>query len=429
MLHFQSMLRKILFFQFIFHFTISAMAFTASDLKNLISENPKTKKPVQNMSELLPLLPNEFLENFTLVYDSRSPFKDGITASYPRIILFSKDARLILTMTGDPKKSGYDLLEYSQFNDSKANFEFAAIPLPDFEKNNKPLSAENINCNRCHGSDPRPIFDSYPLWPGFYGSFKDTFAKNHSIAKKEEVDYKKFKSTTANAGIYKYLKFNKKDWVSPFLDPKKFDETKLIGDLSQFKFMPNTRFGMALTQLNRQRIFRKIMSEKKYVENEKLLLAELLNCGPSKVSAKQLEAMKQKVAKENTDRLTRYKVDPKKSNENINEMIELKFSTELAQMNWVAETVGTTMKDWSLAMEDDSVSFFDGILSGIHDDVSYYLKEDLIFEMMKHLSQTDKAYRNYFAKDAMYAHLGYPFGVRVQIEQARKACSLLAGQL
>jgi hypothetical protein len=419
------MLFKIFLLQFIFSFSLAGENFTAADLQKLIAENPKTKKPVQNMAELLPLLPAEFLENFTFVYDSRSPFQESISTQYPRIILFSKDAKLILTMTADPNKTGYDLLEYSQWNQGKSSFEFAAVPLPDFKKNGKTLSAENLNCNRCHGIDPRPINDSYPLWPGFYGSFKDTFAKGHSIAQKEEKAYKEFKKTTAKSGLYSFLKFGSKDWFSPYLNPKKFDDTQIIGDLNLFSFMPNTRLGMALTELNRKRIFRKLAAEKNYATNEKKYLVELLSCAKSAVPPTQIDKMKSQVEKENEARLIRYKLDPKNAKERINDMIELKFITELAQINWVAETNGMNMDEWSLAMEKNSMSFFDGILSGIHDNVSYYLKEDLIYEMMKHLSRTDKNFKNYFARDAMYAHLGYPFGHRIQIEQARKACGLL----
>ena len=42
-------------------------------LVKLLELNPNTKKPVQTLEELIPLLPRELRENFTFVYQSRSP--------------------------------------------------------------------------------------------------------------------------------------------------------------------------------------------------------------------------------------------------------------------------------------------------------------------------------------------------------------------
>ena len=55
--------------------------------------NPQTGRPVDSVSELVPLLPDELRRNFTFVYDSRSPFKAAITPQLPRVILFTDDGR------------------------------------------------------------------------------------------------------------------------------------------------------------------------------------------------------------------------------------------------------------------------------------------------------------------------------------------------
>ena len=92
-----------------------AEPFSEEALQDLIQKNS-----VQSIKELVPLLPIEFRKNFTFVYSSRSPFKDSISPLFPRVVLFSKDARQVLTFTGDPDKPGYDYIEMMTFSDEKA---------------------------------------------------------------------------------------------------------------------------------------------------------------------------------------------------------------------------------------------------------------------------------------------------------------------
>src|ERR1043166_4149160 len=83
-------------------------AFTEARLRALLAHNPQTGRPVDSVSELVPLLPEELRKNFTFVYDSRSPFKASITPQKPRVILFTDDARLVLTFIGDDTHPGAD---------------------------------------------------------------------------------------------------------------------------------------------------------------------------------------------------------------------------------------------------------------------------------------------------------------------------------
>jgi hypothetical protein len=110
------------------------------------------------------------------------------------------------------------------------------------------------------------------------------------------------------------------------------------------------------------------------------------------------------------------------------------FVRELAQIKSVAARAGADMSDWSMALAPGSLAFFDGILSGMHNEKSYYLKEDLIFEMLLHLSEREAAFRPYFAIDNAYKKLAgdppgkmdsYPFGNRINLDKALESCPLL----
>jgi hypothetical protein len=401
--------------------------FTEARLQELLQNNPATGLPVDSISELIPLLPRELRENFTFVYDSRSPFRSGISPEFPRVILFTNDARLVLTFIGDERQPGSELLETMSFDYESATFELHAYLLPAGERKSWRPSAEEARCARCHGADARPIFDSYPLWPGYYGSVQDTFPHDR-IGQKEARNYAAFSAGAAKTGVYKDLIYPSGSPVSPYLDPRLFHDNTVTLEPKLFPYLPNARLGIALTELNRQRIYRKLAAGEGFAANEKQLLAKLLECRPAdRPDRNALRPIEEQLRSENAARLKRLGVlagDPKKSRD---DMQELQFVRELAEIDWVAKRAGVDRSDWSMAMEPGSLAFFDGILSGVSQGRSYYLKEDLIFELLSHLRDREPTFRKYFAWSNVFDDLGYPFGHRVDLGRAMKSCSLLLG--
>jgi hypothetical protein len=400
-------------------------AFNEQRLQELLQNNPVTGRPVDSIDELVPLLPDELRSNFTLVYDSRSPFRDSISPDYPRVILFTKDGRFVLTFTGDKQKPGANLLESISFDPESARFTLRAYLLPAAERTGWRPSAEAANCASCHGADPRPIFDSYPLWPGFYGSQQDTFPRDR-LGAKEYRDYRTFLAGPAKSGVYRGLIFPAGSAVSPYIDPRHFNPDTVEVPAEPLRFLPNTRLGMALTELNRQRIYRKLTEGNGFAANEKQFLAELLDCKPIRAPpAQAVAAIGDQLKRENAARLERLGIRRGDPHPDRDEMQELQFTHELAQIDQVAARAGVDKSDWSMALEPGSLAFFDGILSGMYGRKSYYLKEDLIFEILEHLREREPAFAPYFAVVKAYDELGYPFGARIDVSTALRACPLL----
>jgi hypothetical protein len=400
-------------------------AFNEQGLQALLQNNPATGRPVDSVAELVPLLPKELRSNFTLVYDSRSPFHDSISPDYPRVILFTGDARLVLTFTGDEAKPGANLLESLSFDEASARFRLRAYLLPAAQRTGWQPSAEAANCARCHGADARPIFDSYPLWPGFYGSQQDTFPHDR-LGDKEYRNYKKFLAGPAKSGAYRGLIFPAGSAASPYLDPRRFDPNMAQVPAEPLRFFPNTRLGMALTELNRRRIYRKLSAGNDFAANEKPLLAELLQCRASRAPpTRMVKAIEARLNRENAARLDRLGLRPGEPRPDRDYMPELQLAPQLAQIVDAAARAGVAMTDWSMALEPDSLSFFDGILSGMYGRRNYYLKEDLIYEMLAHLRAREPAFDRYFAAFNAYDGLGYPFGNRIDISKAFGSCRLL----
>lgn len=399
--------------------------FDTASLEALLRKSPATGMPVDSIGELIPLLPRDLRSNFTFVYDSRSPFRSSISPAYPRAILFLPDARLVLTFTGDPEKPGFDVLESLSFDDRTARFELRIYPLPAARRRGWQPSAENSNCANCHGSDPRPIFDSYPVWPGFYGSIFDTFLRDRP-GEIELKNYRDFLAGNARKQPYENLVFPDGSFVAPYLDPPGRDHVKPAVDASNVKFLPNTRLGMALTELNRSRLYRKLAEGKDFKANEKRFLAVLLECkharSPSRADLRNVE---QQLHRENDARLRRLGFAFREPHSPDEDMQERQFTRELAEVVEIARDAGANRPDWSMALEPRSLAFFDGILSGSHKGKSFYLKEDFIFEILGHLAQRDPAFEPYYDASEVFKNEGYPFGTRPDLGKALKSCRAL----
>lgn len=400
--------------------------FAEADLQTLLRNNPSTGRPVDSIEELMPLLPRGLRSNFTFVYDSRSPFRASISPHHPRLILFTEDGRFVMTFTGDPDKPGADLLETMSFDDASARFDLNVHRLPAAIRRGFSLSPGAANCTSCHGADPRPIYDSYPLWPGFYGSVLDTFPHD-KLGVAELEKYLAFLATTAKTGVYKELIFARGSRATPYLDPRKFRSDSVELNDKSFPFLPNARLGMALTELNRKRVYRKLTEGATFQANEKRILAELLECRPEDRPRRvALRAIKAWVERENVARVKRLGAASDGRIHGLHDMQELDFVRELAAIDKAAALAGVGRSDWSMALEHGSLAFFDGILSGLYAGKSYYLKEDLIYEILAHLAAREPVFRRYFRSDAVFADLGYPFGNRVDMGPALASCGLLA---
>jgi hypothetical protein len=434
-------MRSIFFFLAIFLPSKMLSASTDSsydNLQSLLNKNAETGAPVQDVDELIPLLPLELRSNFTFIYQSRSPHgglgeesQRVVDPLHPRLVLFSDDGKLVLAFNGNPDKSGYNILELIHFNDGKSAFEMERFVLPAAVKQNPSLQKQardnrKINpaeCLRCHGQDPRPITDSYPLWPGFYGSVRDTFPKDSP----ELPLYKKFLNQQKNAssGPYRRLNWPQGTSTPPYLDPLHYDPETIEGSLDEFKFLPNTRLGMALTELNRKRLQRKLKASKHYDDYKYGLLAGFLGCQNLPIGERAIYGTYSKLDSENKDRLHRLGYVPLGPGARELDMMELGFYGNAVQLSYLARALEISQADWSLAFEENSLSFFDGILSSIHEDKDFYLKEDFILEMLKDLTGEDKAFVPFFKTVAVYSELGLRFGERLDFESALKACPLL----
>ena len=229
---------------------------TIDQLKQLVIDYD-----VQTLDQLVPLLPTQMLKNPLLVYDTNALFADRISFQTPRIILFNREASLILAMTKNPgaasTSAGEDRLEIIAFDPVSAKYEMHDVPFDGTASPFDRAAPKNqARCLACHGQNPRPIFADYNAWPGFYGSFSQEGAAVSGTP--EYVALEQFLSTRGGLDRYKDLDLS--------------DFTKKAGGFSHSsygfgslanlaKFSPLLTFGASTEYLMLRRLAKKLELE------------------------------------------------------------------------------------------------------------------------------------------------------------------------
>jgi len=155
----------------------------------------KTQHPT-DLAQVLKALPPEFMSSYTLVFDSGS--SQDASLVNPRAIVFGRSAKFILAFNGDFSQEGYQRLEMMQFRDADMHYELREIT---FDQQGATISTKNPpQCLSCHGDVPHPIWQSYNIWPGVFGSIDDDIG-----AADQDAQFANFVSAASSHPRYKYL--------------------------------------------------------------------------------------------------------------------------------------------------------------------------------------------------------------------------------
>src|SRR5262249_7709399 len=142
---------------------------------------------------------SDVLRSFILIYNSRSLQRTAIDPEHPRIV-FHKDG-LIGAMTGNPDKpESYRLMELIEYEPAPHHWVFHAIELPEQAGGEGHFEDRRARCTECHGQRPRPIWGTYPLWPGAYFG-------NDSLVGREEKNYRRFVDSLSEPEMKRYRYF------------------------------------------------------------------------------------------------------------------------------------------------------------------------------------------------------------------------------
>ena len=318
---------------------------------------------ILSIENLIPCLPEDMRKNHVLAFKSQSLQY----ASYqePRALLASADARFILSFSGNPQKPGFDTLEIIQFNDQGKKFEFKEIKFPVDEKRSAVEFLEQPKtCVNCHRQDPRPNWEPYNHWRGFYLGRESSIPPDSE----ESREYGKFLKGPKNLGRYRSL-----------IDYEITGSGKEgYNDLAKERVRA---FGAPIFYLNFLRLQRKLAESPQFEAFKYSMLASLLNCEDPKsfLPAKIRLALHRPYddIKTETRIWMNLESDRRKKERPDFEQISFKptlFETHyedsflhlghhlsvISFWRYLFENRGIETHDWSLNLDPNLYSFYDG---------------------------------------------------------------------
>ena len=213
---------------------------------------------LSDQDQVLSLLPSEFFTRYTLIY--RSGSLQAATPQSPRVIVAGPRAEFVLAFTDENASYGGDEIEAIQYRRELAKFEFFVIR-PD--SSGALRVRPGVGCTLCHGQDPRPNFQPYATWPGFFGSDDDRLAGGVSLPT-EQGWLTTFAQSASSRHRYRMLQ-GITDGYRP-----------VAGSESRTEFAHNFELTFRIAQMNYRRISR-ILSER--ADWPKLKYAWLMSVG------------------------------------------------------------------------------------------------------------------------------------------------------
>jgi hypothetical protein len=180
---------------------------------------------LKTIEDSLPLLTQKFPEYFkfnTLMYNSLSLQESTFTD--PRVIVFGPEAKFILTFNGDANKRAGGTFETVEYDSQNHQFLFREIEFkyPTYDPAQLDLDPSEIayqdanivisnpnpqKCTQCHGQNPSPIWATYFVWAGAYGSDDDDLTLSFDKAGWNPNDEDFFKASTRPQSMGRQIVF------------------------------------------------------------------------------------------------------------------------------------------------------------------------------------------------------------------------------
>jgi len=310
-----------------------------------------------SIEQLLAALPDLQRRDYALVFASRS--LQGATFLSPRVILFGPGARFVITFNGDPGQRGFRVLETMEFDDSRSEFRLRELSFPEQPGGAAQVLVSEVNpprCARCHGAPARPLWDSFPLWPGAYGE-----RYRASLSARELSGLTAFLARQPTHARYRYLL-----GTEHLADPETFRPSTHGTYAGAQREPPNARLAIALARLQSRAIVAQLLARPAFASYQYALLGLADgDCGPLadfypdarwreqhaaflrfSVQAAEADAQQQRLkqARATSNSSRGMPADPRDS--------------VLLRLRFVAETgLGTPTNEWTLALERGTDDF------------------------------------------------------------------------
>jgi hypothetical protein len=163
-----------------------------------VSEPSLERRDIHSVPEFLAALPESLRSHYVLMFRSRSP--QTATYAAPRVILYGSDARNVVAFDGSS-----ETVDLMSFDEDEKSFVFREVTFPTNASAPPSMVVSEGNperCRACHGTPPRPVWDTYPLWPGAYGEEagsppSDKEREGYASFLRSRADHPRYRSVVA----------------------------------------------------------------------------------------------------------------------------------------------------------------------------------------------------------------------------------------
>ncbi len=250
-----------------------AQAISLTDVKAKASGWSRPEAFLQYVKDLEP----DRFESFTLIKNSRSRQKSSPT--YPRALVFGKDASFVFAFNGSSVHKGFNTIEMFQYDSAGEKFAFHQL---DFASGKGVLSEANPkDCLKCHTANPHPLWDEYDFWPTAFGAYDDSIInfsgfegrEYFALQTKQYFEFGEFLSVVSGHSRYEFLKFPPGSPVSPYSIREK-------GEYHELR--PNGRLTAFLVRQHAAQVSRLILDHPKSAKIAPKLMRIFLECEEKK---------------------------------------------------------------------------------------------------------------------------------------------------
>jgi hypothetical protein len=224
-----------------------AAGFNFASLQSLLAQ-----QDIGSVEELIAALPPAQRNRYALVFDSRS--LQGASLENPRVILYGPDARFIVTFNGSPAQRGFRVVETMEFDAATKEFRLRELLFPERAGGVDKVvvsEADPQRCARCHGAPARPVWDTFPLWPGAYGE-----RYRNNLSARERAGLSAFLAQQPTHPRYRQLL-----GANRFADPQTFRSNALGQYAGIPQEPPNAELAVYLSRLQAQSIARQLVQQ------------------------------------------------------------------------------------------------------------------------------------------------------------------------
>ena len=306
---------------------------------------------IASIDQLLAALPAGERSHYALMFESRS--LQGASFAAPRAILFGSDARFILTFNGDPAQRGYQSLETMEFDAAAKEFRLRELQFSPGAGAAVEVSEVNPpRCARCHGAPARPVWDTFPLWPGAYGE-----RYRAKLTARERAGLASFLAAQPAHPRYRTLLYSER-----YADAQTFRPSAVSLYSGSVAEPPNAELTLALARLQAQSITHQLRSRPAFAAYRYALLGLADDaCGAlAEFYPEALwRAQRAAFARFATDTVTANLRQAHEKGLRAGDAAHADVSNAaLLQLRFVAESaLGVPTRDWTLALEKGSYDF------------------------------------------------------------------------